>query len=64
MENLKIYGVQELNQDELINVSGGINLGDALTLLNGILNIVMGYMDAAVQAVEDYVNGFLEGIRA
>ncbi|MBC9794399.1 hypothetical protein [Sinomicrobium weinanense] len=61
MENLENYGVRELYQDELVDVNGGINLGDAITLLNGILNIVMGFMEAAVQAVEDYVNSILEG---
>ncbi|MGS2763450.1 hypothetical protein [Sinomicrobium sp. M5D2P9] len=62
MKDLDKFGVQELESSELYKINGGINLGDAISLLNGILNIVLGYMNAAVQAVEEYVNNFLQGI--
>lgn len=59
MKNLENYGVQELNETELSEINGGLDIGAAIELINGILNIVMGYMNAAVEAVADYVNGFL-----
>ncbi|RNL88752.1 hypothetical protein ED312_08195 [Sinomicrobium pectinilyticum] len=64
MKDLNKFGVRELECSELYEINGGIALGDAITLLNGILNIVLGYMNAAVKAVEDYINSFLEGITA
>ncbi|MGS2739895.1 hypothetical protein [Sinomicrobium sp. M5D2P17] len=61
MKKSEYYGVQELNEVELQNINGGVSIGDALELINGILDIVLSFMNAAIAAVEDYVNDFLNG---
>ncbi|SFW41992.1 hypothetical protein SAMN02927921_01594 [Sinomicrobium oceani] len=64
MKDLNCYDVRELDSFELHETNGGLALGDTLTLLGGVLNIVLGYMNAAVQAVSMYVGNFLQGVNS
>lgn len=62
MKNLEKYGVEELNETELSDINGGLNLETVLEVLNGIVDIVTAHMQAALGAVEDFISDFLGGI--
>ncbi|MBC9795893.1 bacteriocin [Sinomicrobium weinanense] len=62
MKHLNKYGVEELNENELSNINGGLNIDGILEVLNGIVSIVTAHMDAALDAVRDFISDFLGGI--
>lgn len=62
MKHLDKYGVEELNETELSQINGGLDLGAVLEVLNGIVDIVTAHMQAALGAVEDFISDFLDGI--
>ncbi len=64
MKNLEHYEVEELTETELSEVNGGLDLGAVLEILNGIVDIVTAHMQAALNAVQDFVNDFLGGINS
>ncbi|RNL84126.1 bacteriocin [Sinomicrobium pectinilyticum] len=64
MKNLEHYEVKELTETELSEVNGGLELGAVLEILNGIVDIVTAHMQAALNAVQDFVNDFLGGINS
>ena len=64
MKNLEHYEVKELTETELSEVNGGLDLGAVLEILNGIVDIVTAHMQAALNAVRDFVNDFLGGINS
>ncbi|UGU17345.1 bacteriocin [Sinomicrobium kalidii] len=63
MKHLEKYGVEELNENELHQINGGLDLGAVLEVLNGIVDIVNAHMQAAIGAVEEFLSDFLDGIR-
>ncbi|MGS2764167.1 bacteriocin [Sinomicrobium sp. M5D2P9] len=64
MKNLESYEVQELTETELSEINGGLDLGAVLEILNGIVNIVTAHMQAALDAVGDFISDFLGGINS
>ena len=55
MKNLDLnaYGVQEMNQQEMINVEGGGWLSDAFSWIGEVLENTWAMVDAFLSAVAD-----------
>ncbi|UGU17346.1 hypothetical protein LS482_05605 [Sinomicrobium kalidii] len=65
MKNLENYGVQELNNVELQEVNGGVDLGGVIDLVTGVLGTVTGVVGGIVSVVGSVVElalGVITGV--
>ncbi|SFW37780.1 hypothetical protein SAMN02927921_01390 [Sinomicrobium oceani] len=62
MKDLRNYKVTELSESELHEINGGLDLGVFFGMLQGIVDIVNSHMQAALDAVQDFISDFLEGV--